>query len=180
MYFNNSKIEARVIELLTQFNVTAPSIAVKQIVKDLGLNLISYDFGEKNEISGILVIENGIGTIGYNPQNSKQRQRFTIAHELGHFLLHGHSKSEVFVDTDFIVKYRSEKNYSPHEVRQEQEANAFAAELLMPKKLLLAELKKDSYRQISEQEVIKNLAKVFEVSILAMSYRVANTSLFYH
>lgn len=180
MYYYNylNKIEAKVRELLEAHNITQPAVPIKKVVKELNINLVSYDFGAENDISGMLVIENGMGTIGYNPNNSKQRQRFTIAHELGHYLLHNHSKSEVFVDKDFIVKYRSDKNYSPAEIKQEQEANAFAAELLMPKKMLLAELSKKDYRLISETEFIKAMAKIFEVSIPAMSFRLTNANLF--
>ena len=181
MYFYNylNKIETKVSELLERFNITSPSIPIKKIVTDLEINLVSYDFGTGNDISGMLVIENGIGTIGYNPNNSKQRQRFTIAHELGHFLLHNHAKSEVFVDKDFIVKYRSDKSYSPAEIKQEQEANAFAAELLMPKKMLLEELAKKDYKSMTEAEFIKTMARIFEVSIPAMTFRVTNSNLFF-
>ena len=181
MYFYNylHKIETKVSDLLAKNQIDSPAVPVQKIVKNLNINLVSYDFGSENEISGMLVIENGSGTIGYNPQNSKQRQRFTIAHELGHYLLHNHSKSEVFVDKDFIVKYRSDKSYSPGEIKQEQEANAFAAELLMPKKMLLAELEKKDYQLMSEAEFIKTMAKIFEVSIPAMTFRVTNSNLFF-
>lgn len=139
---------------------------------------MSYDLGE--DVSGILVIENSKGTIGYSSENSRVRQRFTIAHELGHFTLHKHSKSnEVFVDKDFIVKYRSEKQYTQAEIRQEQEANMFAATLLMPKELLIQELSKKDYKGLSESEFISAMAKVFDVSIPAMTFRLANSNLFF-
>jgi Zn-dependent peptidase ImmA (M78 family) len=164
-------------EVLAKYSITTPPVPIKEIVKKEGLNLMSYDLGDN--VSGILVIQNNIGTIGFSPKNSRVRQRFTIAHELGHYLLHKQSKSEVFVDKDFIVKYRSEKVYTPTELRHEQEANTFAAELLMPKSLLKAELAKNDYQNLSETEFISAMAKVFDVSIPAMTFRIANSNLYF-
>jgi Zn-dependent peptidase ImmA (M78 family) len=170
------KVEIKVTELLKKYGITSPPIPIKDIVRKESVELLSYDLGEN--VSGILVIENGKGTIGYSPNNSRMRQRFTIAHELGHYILHRQARNEVFVDKDFIVKYRSEKKYSQAEIRQEQEANAFAAFLLMPKALLQAELARKDYQDLSETEFISAMAKVFDVSIPAMTYRLSNANLF--
>lgn len=170
------KAEQKAIEVLTKFKVTAAPIPILDIVKRLEIHLIPYDLSE--DVSGILIIDDKLGTIGYNPTNSKVRQRFTIAHELGHYLLHNDSKSEVFIDRDFIVKYRSEKKYTVTEIRQEQEANAFAAAILMPKEIIQAELARADYQDLSENDFIETLSKVFEVSIPAMTYRLSNLDLF--
>jgi Zn-dependent peptidase ImmA (M78 family) len=170
------KAEQRAAKLLHKYQIHKPPVSVKDIVKKEGLKLISYDLGE--EVSGILVIENGAGTIGYSSENSRVRQRFTIAHELGHFILHNTTNSEVFVDRDFIVKYRTDKKYTQAEIRQEQEANAFAAALLMPKEMLQAELAKKDYQDLSETEFIAAMAKIFDVSIPAMTFRLSNVNLF--
>ncbi len=180
MNFDNrflEKAEVKAIELLEKLKILAPPIPIKEIVTQLGLHLISYDLGD--EVSGILVIENDKGTIGFNPKNSKVRQRFTIAHELGHYLLHKHASSEVFVDKDFIVKYRSAKQYSFAEIKQEQEANLFAAAILMPKELIKAELSKKDYNDLSETDFIAAMAKIFDVSIPAMTYRIANSNFYF-
>ncbi len=65
-------------------------------------------------MDGLLVMVDGLPTIGFNGDISWVRQRFTIAHEIGHLLL-GHTCSELDIDKD-----------------AEAEANQFAAELLMP------------------------------------------------
>lgn len=133
-----------------------------------------YNLGD--EVSGILAINDGKGTIGYNLQHSKGRQRFTVAHELGHYVMHGKTKKELFVDKDYIVKFRSNKKYSLTEIKQEKEANAFAAALLMPKELVFKEL----YREqgLTENELIEFLAKRFEVSVPAMTYRISDLNSF--
>ena len=163
------KPEREAVELIRQFNITAPPVSVIDIAKGLGLDVIGYDLGDG--ISGTLVIENGKGFIGYNPSHSKKRQRFTIGHELGHFRLH-YSVSRLFIDKDFLVKYRSDNTYTDKEMMQEQEANAFSAALLMPQDFVLNELKKQP--SLSEGEVIETLAKIFDVSIPAMTFRLNN------
>src|SRR3954470_4270018 len=67
--------------------------------------------------------------IGINSSHPETRKRFTIAHEMGHLVLH--QLDQVHVDKQFLVKLRddiSSQAIDPHEI----EANAFAAALLMP------------------------------------------------
>jgi len=154
------RIEQKANEILRKYHIRKPPVPVKDIIVKMGLNVRSYDLSD--DVSGILVIENDKGSIGFNPKNSKTRQRFTLAHELGHFLFHHQSKS----------------NYTAHEIKQEQDANMFAAALLMPKEFLQAELARKDYNDLAEADFISALAKVFDVSIQAMTYRIANASLF--
>jgi Zn-dependent peptidase ImmA (M78 family) len=165
--------------VIQECKISSPPIAIADVAKKQGLSVISYDLGDN--VSGTLVIENGNGFIGYNPTHSKVRQRFTIAHELAHYILHcKNQKSEqLFVDKDFIVKYRSENSYTPKELRQEQQANVFAAAVLMPKKFIDSELAKRNFKEMGESELIESLAKLFEVSIPAMTYRLNDLNTFY-
>jgi Zn-dependent peptidase ImmA (M78 family) len=163
--------ERKADSLIQQFKITVPPVPVHEIAQKLGLDVIAYDLGE--EVSGTLVVENGKGFIGYNPTHSKKRQRFTIAHEIGHFILHPADNS-LFVDQDFIVKYRSNNTYSRRELIQEQQANAFGAALLMPAAFIQTELKTKSSGTMGEVELIETLARLFEVSVPAMTYRLNN------
>jgi Zn-dependent peptidase ImmA (M78 family) len=169
------KIEQKADELLQACGINSPPVPVNEIVSHLGLQVDGDNLGEG--ISGILVIENGKGTIGYNRKDNVKRQRFTIAHEAGHFVFHRQLESEVFIDRDFIVKYRSEKDYTDLEARQEQEANIFAAALLMPRDMLKREFEKEEYANLKEVAFIEKMAQVFDVSSQAMTYRIANTNL---
>lgn len=168
------RIEKQVSDLLDNEGIDSLPIPVEKIARTKGVEVVPYDLG--NEVSGVLLINDSKGTIGYNPTQSKVRQRFTIGHELGHYLLHGESSKTLFVDKDFIVKFRSKKNYTPTEQRHESEANAFAAALLMPKNFIFQELKKQKFQTLSESELIEELAKVFDVSIPAMTYRLSDLS----
>src|SRR5687767_2281115 len=94
------QIESIALKIITDLKIKRPPVPILKIVKKLGIDLIDYNLG--GEISGLLVIDNNKGTIGYNPNDPPVRQRFTIAHELGHYLLHK-SSAELFVDKDFLV-----------------------------------------------------------------------------
>jgi Zn-dependent peptidase ImmA (M78 family) len=167
-------IEKKAEGLIDISKISGPAVPVKDIIKNKGLDVMPYDLGEG--VSGTLVIENNKGYIAYNPSDSATRQRFTMAHELGHFLLHAANpnSSKVFVDMSFIVKYRGSKNYTPSEWKQEQQANAFAAALLMPLKFIKVELAKKENQKLGEVELIESLAKTFEVSVPAMTFRLNN------
>ncbi|MBK0091358.1 ImmA/IrrE family metallo-endopeptidase [Erwinia sp. S59] len=90
-----------------------------------------------------------------NSLHHPHRQRFTIAHELGHYIKHTILK-ENFIDTTF---FRNEESN-----QMEHEANKFAAELLMPKALF------DNYiTKVSKQ--VEDLARHFQVSAMAVRIR---------
>lgn len=169
------KVEEIVTDLIEKANITTLPIPVDQIATSNSAIPVGFEFGD--DISGILVIKDDIGSIGYNKSHPKSRQRFTIAHELGHYLLHKDDK-ELFVDKDFIIKFRSNVEYTQLELKQEREANIFAAALLMPKKFIVEELNKDEYSSLTEQEVIKKLAETFKVSVEAMTYRISDINTF--
>lgn len=93
------------------------------------------------------------------------RKRFTLAHELGHFFLHKDviKKERLIVDLKAAVLYRTSEN--PNDI-VEQEANAFAAELLMPEDIVRK-------LRLTEKDTDK-LAEIFSVSVVAMWYRLTN------
>ena len=142
-------------------------VPIESIVQAQGIKLLPYDLGD--EISGVLIFENGGATIGYNKNESKVRNRFTIAHELGHFELH--KGKEIFVDKDFSVMFRNNKD--GEKPREEAEANDFAACILMPTNFVLAELQNIRF-DYTDDNAIKELAKKFDVSSIAMSLRISH------
>lgn len=97
--------------------------------------------------------------IKLDPSATKERQRFTMAHELGHYFLH--SKQGQIK----ITAFRRGTNLA------EQEANYFAANILMPKKLFTTHYK--SLSRKSQQEKENELAKLFHVSVPAIRVRCA-------
>ncbi len=96
--------------------------------------------------------------IQYRSTESNVRQRFTIAHELGHFVL-GHGGAYRDSPDEFSLT-----NHNPLEI----EANRFAAELLMPEDVLSYLVVKKGINDIAK------LADMLQVSQVAMQYRLKN------
>lgn len=150
-------------------------IDVEALAKALNIAVRYEPFDE--DLSGILVKENERTAIGVNSSHAITRQRFTIAHELGHFVLK-HDGS-LFVDKTlgsqaFVVR-RDGKSSLGSDVLEIQ-ANQFAAELLMPRALVSAQVEKRLERKprLSSDDLISDLARVFLVSPKAMEYRLVN------
>lgn len=100
--------------------------------------------------------------IRVNRHESPTRQRFTIAHEIGHYLLHRDEIGDGIEDT---ILYRS--TLSDY---REAEANRMAAELLMPRKKILEFLK--LFGGSATRTVAQAMAEKFDVSEAAMCVRL--------
>src|SRR5574341_1385989 len=131
-----------------------------------------------SEVSGALVpLETGGWIILVNADHSPVRKRFTIAHELGHLLLHGYTTPHA----DRTFKFRDARSSEGSAV-DEIQANQFAAELLMPRALVLKATKSLSFdhapKSDAEDEAfagwVANLAERFQVSRQAMTIRLSS------
>lgn len=131
----------------------------------------------EGSLSGFLITTGkGVTFIGVNEQDGLQRQRFTIAHELGHHFLH--DRGEPFLDTvtgKSRVMARDDVSASGTDVR-EIEANLFAAELLMPQESIERDLQAHQFIDLFGEEiaesVISELATKYKVSVRAMTVRL--------
>jgi Zn-dependent peptidase ImmA (M78 family) len=164
-------INKKALATLAKLSQISLPIRIEEVAQLLGLKVLPYPL--ENEVSGILIIEDSIGTIGYNQNESRVRRRFTIAHELGHYLLHS-EESNLFVDKNFKVMFRTTSSpEEEHKIRLEREANTFAAAILMPDDLVNKEVENMEF-DLGSEESIKELAKRFDVSTTAMYYRMMN------
>jgi Zn-dependent peptidase ImmA (M78 family) len=171
-------------ELLTylkntkNFEVKAP-VDVDEIAAKLDIK-VEEDFSlEIRDIVGEIFIKEGNTTVRINPiKNSyAPRRRFTLAHEIGHFCLHSSKLTTGFIDSVKTMS-RTESYWDS----RESEANNFAAQLLMPKSLIINEGQQyiDSYKKITGKQGISSdlfieaMADKFEVSSKAMEYRLKN------
>ncbi|RFZ92943.1 ImmA/IrrE family metallo-endopeptidase [Mucilaginibacter conchicola] len=167
-------IKKRADAILSELNIRSLPVKIEDVAKALGLRVTPFAFDD--DISGVLVIENEQGYIGYNQNESRVRRRFTIAHECGHYALHS-TESKMFMDKGFNAIFRSRQSGLTEETQVlEREANTFAAYILMPDHLLKKEIDQIDFDLGSEDD-IKNLAKVFDVSSQAMYYRILNSGL---
>ena len=127
------------------------STNVYNICRQLGIDIEEADI----KADAYLKCENGETYIVLKKSLSDNRKKFTIAHELGHFNIPWHS--ELMFGCD-ISEMDFKKDYGP----REQEANFFAAELLMPTDTF----KSDFSGYINYTEV-SGLAQKYEVSFQA-------------
>ena len=76
--------------ILRRLHIKKGAIPIDDIAKSLGITIQKNIFDGDTDISGFLFRnkETGCAVIGVNESHSSNRQRFTVTHELGHFLLH--------------------------------------------------------------------------------------------
>lgn len=140
------------------------SIDVDKIIEKLGISVEGTFFDTH---SGQYDADNKKMYI--NLLESPQRQRFTKSHELGHFVFnHGGI---------------SDREQTPVRNAEERAANQFAAELLMPRELIIKAIDKmsvdfnmswEQLENLSDDTIISYLADVLKVSRQAMKYRLIN------
>lgn len=151
-------------KVLKQYDITEVPTDLQKICAGKGLEYVELD--DPEELDGMLMeLEDGTRVAMVNKAKSFVRGRFTLAHELGHIFLN-HDKRD-FYDAEVAREYGEDipENAKPP---KEQEADAFASELLIP----VEQLKK-------HQGDLKNpekLAGIFQVSKPAMTIAVANFS----
>jgi Zn-dependent peptidase ImmA (M78 family) len=170
MRYTKEQIHKSVEQLLKQAGVTKPPVPVERIARLRGAEVRYVSF--QGDISGLVALEGGQPLIGVNMLHSKPRQRFTIAHELGHLELghlEGSGEHSMRIDRDFKVMLR-DNNSSP----AEREANAYAAALLMPTSLLIKERELTGGIDTEDDRLIHLLASRYKVSTQAMTIRLAN------
>lgn len=163
-------------DLLTHFGLRKVPIDIESLCKKIGIVIKEMDFtGIENitgqQVSGAIISNKKSdfsdeyqkkATIFVKETDIPTRKRFTIAHELGHEFLH------IKDDADGkIVSFRSLRN------EREKQADAFAAELLMPADLVKAEYEKTFFPTSTY------LANIFNVSNQAMQYRLQELGLRY-
>src|SRR5215211_1070274 len=169
-----TKAERAARKLLDDFDISAPPVPVEEIARRLGARLSFEQFGP--DVSGVLYRDATNAVIGLNATHAKTRQRFTIAHEIGHLRLH--EGRPMFVDRSVRVD-RRDANAALGIDPEEIDANNFAAALLMPQEMILAAVTQMSPHQgaTGTVEMIRRLASRFDVSTQAMEYRLANLGL---
>lgn len=172
---NSELIERNAQELLRSAAALSVPVDLDRVANWLGVRV--HDEGLEDDVSGVLIVKGKERHILVNKAHHGNRRRFTIAHELGHLRLHDSEGDRIFIDHQIRVYQRvgeaSSDVYkqpgSLTDMRQEREANMFAASLLMPAPLVMrAALERD----MRDEFDVAALAKTFGVSEQAMSIRL--------
>lgn len=128
-----------------------------QIARDMGVEVFSAELG--NDVFGLIYGGLGGAQIYVDRDQPPNRYRFTVAHELGHYVEHS-ERPGAAAEMDFVDRRSDEDRGNPAEVY----ANQFAGSLLMPVKELRAERAKG----LNDVQ----LARLFGVSLSALQYRL--------
>lgn len=150
--------------LLAAAEITHPPIPVEDLAAGCGVQILPWDFPN---IDG-LVVELDAGTVIWvNDKQAVTRQRFTLAHELGHHLLR--HADQFYLDFGGELSPGATGERPGYNWRAERAANDFAASLLMPASMVK--------REFTRTSDVRNLASRFNVSPAAMSFRLINLRL---
>lgn len=138
---------------------STPPVPVLEIAESQGVNVVFSDLGEAGErVAGFCDFQ--AKKLYVNAKDLLPRQTFTIAHELGHWILHRpffERHPELY---SILPRFQKTEEANPFE----QEANCFAANLLVPKRLLLP----------IKKAPIATLSSIFAVSREMMENRLKN------
>lgn len=152
---NYQRAELAAEKMLKENFIIEPPVDVLEIARNTGLYVLEGSFDRYSDVAGYLDMNSG--RIVVNEAEPSNRQAFTVAHEIGHYVLH---LRELKDNPELGIVYRraiaGEKNPI------EQEANCFAANLLVPKKFLARYLGQDRTR----------IAEIFGVSEEVIGYRL--------
>jgi len=145
-------------------------INIERILKELKFKV---EFNEQMDGSGKISGD----TIMIDSSENKERQRFSMAHELGHAMQNVRHANRNDDSNDYSVTDRKDEVF----------ANTFAAQFLMPKSMVVLEvsssIEKHNYDQKrltdkNVKSIISDVARKLKVSTMAMKYRMDNLGIF--
>jgi Zn-dependent peptidase ImmA (M78 family) len=146
-------------------DITQPIPNLLDIAEDLfDVPVLIDRFGD-DKIAGVLLRNGGDAFIAVNADHGAVRQRFTLAHELGHLHMQHQPRVEMVADL-------FEASRDPQEV----EANYFAAEFLAPRAAVTAWLEdREMLDCVARPSTTARLALHFGIAFSAASYRLERT-----
>lgn len=161
---------AKASELIERYTAEAP-VKIESLIEALGVKLERRADLHPRIAGQIERLDDGTFKISANKDDHYYRRRFTMAHELAHYLLH---RSLIGSGIDDTKAYRSLDigRFNNRQIlpEHETEANRVAAKLLMPARLVRA-CYEDTQGDVPE------MAKRFQVSAEAMGYRLQSLGL---
>lgn len=176
MMYSKQTIRRKALECLKNCGIESFPVDLEKVADTFGVK-ISYQDLENRELSGLLSISDDGAMIVVNAEHHLNRQRFTIAHELGHYVLHANQGTKLFLDAIYHRSSVSSEGTDSMEI----EANRFAAELLMPIHFLKQAIAEEEDRDLliasngkDQRDLVKGLSTKFGVSPAAISIRLGD------
>jgi len=152
----SAAVERRAQKVIARFGLTGPPVALEDVCRVLGFTVRVRPF---DYVAGLFINDDVFPVIVVNSRERRERQRFTIAHELGHYFL-GHGRKS-FAEP-------GGRN------RRERDAERFAACLLMPAAWVRHYWAAYAANYENRSAI---LADLFEVSPAALKLRVKELGL---
>ena len=154
-------------------HLRAAPVNIEAAIRDLGVSLVKNAALREGVAGEISRVDGDRFQIASTKADHYFRQRFTMAHELGHYVLH---RSLIGEGVDDNTKYRSTSDgrfYNTSiDLYHERQANAFAANVLMPERLVR------DYLAECPQASLKDMWMKFQVSPSAMRWQLKNLDLY--
>ena len=172
--FEIEKIASNIIQ---NENITKPPISATEIadlVYDLSFEKRNLDdCSTDGDVLAAININTKVITINsskdYELFSNEGRKNFTIAHELGHYVLHKEMKDSALIDLQTDIIFCREVGNFKCDI--ERQADLFAVYLLMPENLVRTEY--DKITQPFDERTLRYLADIFCVSKQAMKNRLS-------
>jgi Zn-dependent peptidase ImmA (M78 family) len=158
----DDRVRSEDAKIVRRYTSSFP-VKVGELASELGLKVIRTPMPPK--ISGLIQPCSDARAgfeIRVNKYEMPERQRFTVAHEIAHYLLHRDDIGAGVVDS---IMYRSNLTS-----RKETEANRLAADIVMPAESVGRELERLGGR--GTDDIVEELASIFRVSVPAMKIRL--------
>lgn len=153
----DAKFLAREIRQYFQLGMSPIKDLVK-VLESYGILIYFYDYdfisSQNKNLDGVSFYVSGAPVILINRKIQGARKIFTLAHELGHLIMHNHNDFILSIDRDV-----------------EKEANLFASEFIAPEHLLIEHLRYASITNLFE------LKSYWKLSAAALLYKASKTSM---
>lgn len=167
-----SEVKKRAEDFCKDYGITEYPVEIVRVCNENGLKVFEEYLG--GNVSGLIVVDekkwekyDSNQFISVNLTDSAVRRRFTIAHELAHFVLHKNESK--------LYAHRDLNNDQGTRSSIEQEANYFAANVLMPEELVknrVEDLRSEVRGKIPAFVLVKEVADDFAVSESAAEVRL--------
>lgn len=159
-------VEQRTVDLLKAHNLLKQAVDLDALAEALDIS-VKYQ-SLQDGFSAFLLIKDGKPTAFVNSDHHPNRRRFSLAHEIGHFVLHHRQAKQdhLFLDKSLTL-YTRKDHHTSENYKMEREANEFAASLLMPQELI--------EKYVAKHEL--NIEDEFDVSRLALAFGVSEQAL---
>lgn len=158
-----SEIIEKAKEVCKEKNVSEYPVKIVDLCKKYGITV--YEEYLPSQVSGFIVIQDekfnkydSGKVIVVNLSELGSRRRFTVAHELGHYILHRKEDEPLYAHRD-----------SGADGQIEQEANIFASNILMPEELVRHAL------DLNDKPLVE-LSDFYKIGYIANQFAVSRTA----